>query len=64
MVCLAGGVVVAAVALNLLAYRHAYAMTHLSAGDSRTHEPEKLTVGQRLRVRLCGVDIPCRLKIF
>lgn len=46
------------IALNLLAYRHACAMMHFTAGNSRTHEPEGLTLGQKCKVLLCGVQIP------
>ena len=46
------------IALNLLAYRHAFAMMHFTAGSPRTHEPEKLTLGQKCKVLLCGVNIP------
>lgn len=46
------------IALNLLAYRHAFAMMHFTAGSSRTHEPEKLGLVQKCKVLLCGVQIP------
>src|ERR1039458_8316281 len=53
VVVVAGGIV-----LNILAYRHAYAMTHFTAGNPRTQEPEKLTTGQKVKVLLRGVNIP------
>src|SRR5215469_16943302 len=55
---LAVGLAVAGIALNALAYRHAYAMMHFTTGNARTHEPEKLTPGQKAKVLLCGVNIP------
>jgi len=33
-------------------------MMHFTAGNPRTHEPEKLTIAQKLKVLLCGVNIP------
>ena len=53
VVVVAGGIV-----LNFLAYRHAYAMTHFTAGNPRTQEPEKLTLGQKVKVLFRGVNIP------
>ena len=53
IVVLLGGAI-----LNILAYRHAYAMMHFTAGNPRTHEPEKLTFDQKVKVLLCGVNIP------
>jgi uncharacterized protein len=43
--------------MNVLAYRHAYAMTHFTPGTFRTGEPETLTLGQRIKVLLCGIRI-------
>src|ERR1035438_9157490 len=51
-------VVTGGIVLNILAYRHAYAMTHFTAGKPRTQEPEKLTTGQKVKVLLRGVNIP------
>jgi uncharacterized protein len=45
-------------ALNLLAYQHAYAMTHFTASKSRTGEVETLTLAQKVRVLFCGVKLP------
>ena len=50
-------VVTGGIALNILAYRHAYAMTHFTAGNPRTLEPEKLTTGQKFKVLLREVNI-------
>jgi alpha-beta hydrolase superfamily lysophospholipase len=51
-------VVAGSIAINILAYRHAYAMMHFTAGNPRTQEPEKLTLGQKVKVLLRGVNIP------
>jgi pimeloyl-ACP methyl ester carboxylesterase len=58
LVFLALAVVLGIVALNLLAYRHAYAMMHFTTGKPRTKEPEKLTLGEKAKVLLRGVRIP------
>ncbi|HVM49838.1 MAG TPA: alpha/beta fold hydrolase [Candidatus Acidoferrum sp.] len=44
--------------INVLAYRHAYAMTHFTSGTTRTDDPERLTAGQKLRVLFSGPTIP------
>jgi len=54
LVFLALAVVVGSMALNLLAYRHAYAMMHFTTGKPRTKEPEKLTLGEKAKVLLRG----------
>lgn len=46
------------VALNLLAYRHAYAMMHFSSKNARTQKPENLNLMQRFRVLSSGVSLP------
>jgi uncharacterized protein len=46
------------IALNALAYRHAYAMMHFTKATERTLEPEKLTVRQKFSVLLQGVSLP------
>lgn len=46
------------IALNALAYRHAYTMMHFAEGNERTHEPETLTVWQKAKVLFAGVRIP------
>jgi len=58
LIFLAAAVVVGGICLNILAYRHAYAMTHFAALRPRTNEPEKLTLGQKAKVLLRGVSIP------
>ncbi|MDY0145130.1 MAG: alpha/beta fold hydrolase [Kiritimatiellia bacterium] len=45
-------------ALNILAYRHAYAMTHYTSGGPRTEKPEALTPLSKFRVLLSGVNLP------
>jgi uncharacterized protein len=55
---LASAAVAGSISLNLLTYRHAYAMMHFTAGKRRTNEPEKLTLGQKTKVLLCGVNLP------
>lgn len=46
------------VAVNVSAWRHAYALTHYIEAGTRTPDPEELTATQRLRVLLFGVRIP------
>lgn len=56
------GIVTAIVAgftmLNVLAYNHAHAMMYFTRGGSRTNQPEKLTLGQRIKVLITGVNMP------
>lgn len=57
--CMVAAVLVAAfAALNFVAYRQAYAMTHFVAGGSRTAQAENLSLGQKLKTLLYGVDLP------
>ena len=58
LILLALGVVTGGLALNVLAYRHAYAMMHFSPGIDRTREPEKLTLLQKIGVLFSGVSLP------
>jgi hypothetical protein len=44
--------------LNFLAYRQAYSMTHFVAGGPRTEKAESLSLGQKFKTLLCGVDLP------
>jgi pimeloyl-ACP methyl ester carboxylesterase len=44
--------------LNLLAYRHAWAMMHFEAGKPRTGLPETLSIAQKIGVLLWGVNLP------
>ena len=55
------GILLLAVAfagLNALAYRHAYAMLHYNTAGVRTHNPEALSVWQKVKVLVRGVNIP------
>ena len=45
-------------ALNLLAYNHARAMTHFVAEGQRTGKPEELTLWQKADVLLSGLRLP------
>jgi hypothetical protein len=47
-------------ALNVLACFHARAMMHFVSGTERTHEPETLTLLQKVKVLATGVKIPRR----
>jgi pimeloyl-ACP methyl ester carboxylesterase len=44
-------------ALNFVAYRQAYSMTHFVADGRPTAKPEKLGFGQKLKTLFCGVDL-------
>jgi hypothetical protein len=46
------------IALNLIAWRQAYAMTHFTSGSIRTEKPENLSLGDKIKVLFCGVDMP------
>ena len=46
------------IGLNLLAYRHAYAMLHYTPGGARTQKPEALNVFAKTRVLITGVNLP------
>jgi hypothetical protein len=50
--------VAAFAALNLVAYRQAYAMTHFVTGGPRTGNAETLSLGQKLKTLFYGVDLP------
>lgn len=43
---------------NVVAYNHAYAMTHFQNGGARTGNPETLSVSQKMHALLWGVSIP------
>ena len=51
-------VLIGVIAINLIAYRHAYAMLHFTSGGAKTDKAEKLTVGQKIKVLFCGVNLP------
>src|SRR6185295_5643279 len=44
--------------LNVVAYNHAYAMTHFIEAGVRTSIPERLSFEQKMTVLFCGVTIP------
>ena len=46
------------VLLNVLAYRHAHAMMHFSAGGERTMRPEQMTFMDKARLLVTGVNLP------
>src|SRR5262245_47872805 len=46
------------IALNVLAYIHAYRMTHFVSGASHPGKPESLSFAQKLKVLFCGIDVP------
>ena len=48
----------AVVALNVVAYRHAWHMTHFSKEGLRTSSPEDLGIGAKLWVLLNGIELP------
>jgi hypothetical protein len=45
-------------ALNVVAYRHAYALTHFTPGGTRTSRPESLSFSEKLRVLTVGPPVP------
>jgi len=51
-------VVAVFVAVNLVAYNHAYSMTHFQAGGTRTGSPETLSIWEKVQVLFAGVHIP------
>ena len=50
--------IVAFAGLNGLAYRQAYAMLHYGTAGERTHNPEALSLWQKARVLVRGVNVP------
>ncbi len=46
------------VLLNVMAYRHAYAMLHFTDSVTRTQKPESLSVAHKARVLFTGINIP------
>jgi len=44
--------------LNALAYRHAWSMTHFVEAGTRPPPPEAMSLGQKARAILIGVEIP------
>lgn len=47
-----------AVGLNVMAYRHAYALTHFASRGMRTSRPEDLSFPEKLRVLAVGPTVP------
>jgi dipeptidyl aminopeptidase/acylaminoacyl peptidase len=45
-------------ALNFIACRQAWVMTHYSTGEARTEKPEALSVSEKIKVLFCGVNLP------
>jgi alpha-beta hydrolase superfamily lysophospholipase len=52
------GLVLAFIALNLIAYRQAWTMTHFVEGGQRTSAPETLGLLQKMKILVVGVHIP------
>ncbi len=51
-------VLVGFVGLNILAYRHAKAMTHFLPAGKRTQRPEELSTAGKIRTLLTGISLP------
>jgi uncharacterized protein len=45
-------------ALNVVAFNQAWSMTHFSAGGARTAKPESLSLLEKMRVALVGINLP------
>ncbi len=54
----AAALIVACTGLNVLAYRHAWSMTHFVQTGIRPPPPEKMTLWQKTKAAICGVEIP------
>jgi alpha-beta hydrolase superfamily lysophospholipase len=52
------GLLISFVLLNILAYRHARAMTHFVESGKRTGGPQGLTLSQKVGILFTGVQIP------
>ena len=46
------------IGVNVVAFNHAWSMTHFAAGGVRTPSPESLSFGQKLGVLCLGANIP------
>jgi len=46
------------IALNAVACRQAWAMMHFTRDGVRTEKPENLSLGEKIKVLFCGVDMP------
>jgi uncharacterized protein len=54
----AGSTIFFVAGLNMMAYRHAYALTHFARTGTRTPRPESLSVPEKLQVLLTGATVP------
>lgn len=52
------GLALIVVAMNVVAYQHAWAMSHFGGGGVKTRNPEQLSMGEKLKVLALGVQIP------
>jgi uncharacterized protein len=52
------GLTILLLAVNFVAFNHAWAMTHFSDSGSRTATPESLTLAEKLWICIVGVNIP------
>lgn len=50
--------VLAVLSVNVLAYQHAWSLTHFTADGERPPSPEAMTAWQKMKAALCGVAIP------
>jgi uncharacterized protein len=48
----------ALIGLNVVAFNQAWSMTHFSAGGARTSKPESLSLLEKVRVALLGINLP------
>ena len=48
----------ALILFNIVAYNHAYAMTHFRDGGTRTRDPETLSFLEKIQALVLGVNIP------
>ena len=48
----------ALILFNVVAYNHAYAMTHFRDGGAKTGNPESLSFAEKIRALVLGVSIP------
>jgi hypothetical protein len=54
----AGALALGVAAFNILTYRHAYAMTHFTAGGERTGKIESIGGARKLKILVSGINIP------
>lgn len=58
LLILATIILLCAVILNIIAYRHAYAMLHFTQEGTRTKQPEAMGFSAKIKTLLTGVNIP------